>query len=333
MTERTGLSGIELQVLAAVEAVAGARPIRTTRALDHLAEEFGPAYALPVLQDLVADWRVHLTLVEGIGNWGSSSGDPPADPRYTEVALSAVGRCVFAAERGELGPVPLGLVNGTLYRGGTVPPWDPRAVLACLNALVEDPSFSDERLRRLLGPPTLPTGGLFLGDLTALRAGRRARLRMTCRIEREQLTPCPTDDQRFPAGPSALVITGTPLGVTLDEITHSLAARLTARQRRYADYLPAGMRNQADDLDGPARHIRGLSDETSEVAGTRIVIALNATAQADLDRVEAWVQEVWPVTVEAPCLLPAPITTTLRAWGRACREDPSGLRALTSLVE
>lgn len=59
-------------------------------------------------------WSRHLPLVVWVGNWGSRGGDTPADARYTLLGLSAFGVLALAVERGEVGPIPLGLVDGTV---------------------------------------------------------------------------------------------------------------------------------------------------------------------------------------------------------------------------
>ena len=170
MSARTGLGALEVAVLAAVAEVGG-RPgaghRRTAHVLDVLECEqgFGARYAYPLLQDLAAPWRLHLPLLDPSGNWGSQHGDPAADARHTEVRLSEVGALALAAERGEVGPIPLGLVEGSLYREGPVPPFAPDRVLEALTTGGAD-----------AGPPVLPTGGTVDGDIEALLAGRRARL-------------------------------------------------------------------------------------------------------------------------------------------------------------
>ncbi len=87
---------------------------------------------MAALVDLAVPWRRHLPLLEPLGNVGTRGDDPPADARYTMVRLSPAGRLALAAERGAVGPVPFGLVEGTLYRDGTVPSFAPDAVLAAL---------------------------------------------------------------------------------------------------------------------------------------------------------------------------------------------------------
>ena len=175
-------------------------------------QDFGARYAYPLLQDLAAPWRRHLPLLDPSGNWGSQYGDPAADARYTEVRLSEVGALALAAERGEVGPIPLGLVEGSLYRDGPVPPFAPDRVLEALTTGAAD-----------AGPPVLPTGGTVDGDIEALLAGRRARLRLGCTVVVE---------------PGRLVLTEVPLGVTIDLLVEHLANRVAdQRGPRYADYL------------------------------------------------------------------------------------------------
>ena len=47
----------------------------------------------------------------------------------------------MAAERGELGPVPVGLVNGTVYRGGRVPSLNAAPALGLVEARMRGRSF------------------------------------------------------------------------------------------------------------------------------------------------------------------------------------------------
>ena len=159
MTARTGLGVLEVAVLSAlaeVGAVPGAPRRRTSEVLEVLEREsgLGARYAYPLLQDLAAPWRLHLPLLDGEGNWGSQQGDPPADARCTEVRLTAVGALALAAERDEVGPVPLALIEGSLYRDGPVPPFDPARVVRALQSGDGD-----------AGGPVLPTGGTVEGDL------------------------------------------------------------------------------------------------------------------------------------------------------------------------
>lgn len=307
MSQRSGLGVLEVAVLAAVAAVGGtpdAGRRRTTRVLERLEHEdgLGARYVYPVLQDLGAPWRLHLPLLDPYGNWGSQHGDPAADPQYTQVRLSPFGALALAAERAEVAPVPLGLIEGSLYRDGPVPPFDPRRVVAALRTR-----------STTAGPPTLPTGGTVDGDLTALLAGRKARLQVGCDIVHE-------------AG--ALVIRAVPLGVPIDLLEQCLATRSRSLQpdrvRRPDEEEPAptpgGVRT-------PFR-IVDVRDESSMRVGVRIVVQLERGS--DGAAAERWVRSVWPVTVELDCRLPASMAERLETWDAG---DGSGLDALDLLLD
>ena len=159
MSAATGLGPMEAAVLAAVGISKG--PRRTTSVLAALEQQgISPRYGRALLVDLIAPWRRHLPLLIGEGNWGSEGDDPPADAKYTGVQPPPVGLLALAAESGELGALPLDLVDGTLYAGGQVPPFAPTAVL---RALVEGGDA---------GPPALPTGGEVAGQVDRA-AGRQ----------------------------------------------------------------------------------------------------------------------------------------------------------------
>ena len=330
MTERTGLGPLELAVLRSVSATAGrsGARCRTTATLDHLeaVEGIGPAYGLSVLQDLGSSWRVHLQLLDLEGNWGSIAGDPMAGPQYTEVMLSPVGELVLACEEHRVGSVPIGLVDGGLYRGGKQPPLDPARALRTIAALLEDETTPDGDLERMIGLPSLPTGGTVQGDIQDLYAGRDARLLQSCRITRE-ITP----------SLNALVITGTPLGVPTEQIEPNLRDRAEAEkmmeQRQLGNDPSHGMSPEwldwLDALPSPIG-LRDVRDETSGRTGTRLVIV--ADPGADLETLEGWVRGVWPVTIETSCRFPGGIGSVLRAWASICRVDRSGLDQLAALI-
>ena len=314
MSARTGLAGHEVAVL---EALGDAgRFVRSHDVLVSAARRsgIGPRYAYPVLVDLAVPWRRHLPLLEGEGNFGTQGDDPPADAVYTQVRLSPAGRLALAAERGEVGPVPLGLVEGSHFADGEVPPFAPAAVLAALRSGSGD-----------AGPPVLPTGGLVEGDVDGLLAGRPTTMRLVCRTVRE------TDAR----GRQQLVITEVPLGVSTDAVCRAVADRVDAEVRhpddgrRYADYLPEPTGPPEPD-DRPVFHplVRDLRDEISTRTGTRIVVVL----ARDADPVDAltWLRGVEPFAVEVDWCLPAPQRERLLGWDAG---DGSGLDALEALLQ
>lgn len=290
---------LETAVLEAVSHLSRSRAgwVRTDRVLQHLELTRGLGYAHPAMTDLSVPWRMHLPLLEPDGNWGSQGGDPPADPRYTRVRLSPSGTLALAAHRGELGPVPLALIEGSLYRGGPVPPFAPAAVVRALCEKTGD-----------AGLPVMPTGGTLEGDLTGLLAGKAVRLQLGCTFRRE---------------PDALVITHVPLGVNTDSIAIMLAQRANwVAQRR-----PVGLAEPSPLPEQGPVLVTDVRDESDWQAGLRIVCVLPSGVNPD--RAEDWVRSVWPVTTEVDCRLPAPQRRRLLSWDAG---DGSGLAALAQLL-
>lgn len=309
MSARTGLGAVEVEVLRAVAAACagpGQPHCRTTVVLEELerTDGFGPGYALPVLSDMVADWVRHLPLLEGAGNWGSVHGDPPADARYTQVRLTPVGQLAVDAEAERVGPIPLGLIEGTLYRGGTIPPFSPRAVLS---ALADGDST--------VGPPSAPTGTI-TGDWDALLSGAPARLQLGATISKEQ---------------GAIVIHDPPFGIGLDEVFKSLHGRVEQTRRNSQQSgvaFTAGRLGQGRQFVPPKPiPVRDVRNESSGRSGPRIVCVL--TQRADAESALNWIRAVWPVTIEVDCLLPSPLVDRIQHWDAG---DGSGLLALRHLI-
>ncbi|HET7900743.1 MAG TPA: hypothetical protein VFL59_06110 [Candidatus Nanopelagicales bacterium] len=296
MSSRTGLSVVEVGLLRAVELLAGDEIARCSDVLVAAAatDGLGPRYTWPVLVDLGVPWRRHLPLVELLGNAGSIVGDPAADAQYVEVRLSRVGALALAAERGETGPVPLGLVEGSWYADGPVPPFDPERVVGALLAAGAD-----------VGLPAMPSGGVVSGDLEGLLAGRAVRLRLSCRIV---------------AVGGDLVITETPMGVAGDEVLQRIAERATDHVRDAHGLPLRSIRRKGSP-------VVDVEDLTTMRDGVRLVVRLDDGA--DLRAAKEWLLDVWPVTVERDARLPAPMPELLDRWDRG---DGTGLRALADLL-
>jgi hypothetical protein len=99
--------------------------------------------------------------------------DPPASPHYTEARLSPAGRIALAAERGQIAPVPVGLINGSTHRQGTRPPFRPAAVIDAIRQVLARPRLPARQITAVAGPPDFITGCAVTGDLAALAAGQR----------------------------------------------------------------------------------------------------------------------------------------------------------------
>ena len=281
MSARTGLGPLELALLDAVELLAvRGEPVRCSDVLFAVEDRagIGPRYAWPTLVDLGVPWRRHLRLVELYGNCGSALGDPPAEPVDVETRLSPVGELALAAERDEVGPLPLDLVDGSLYRGGRVPPFDPAAVVGALLAGSTD-----------AGVPVLPTGGTVDGDLDGLLAGRLVRLSLGCTIR--------------PEG-GRLVITEVPLGAEGNLIPSAVVARSVQLER---DGVVHVVPHRTDP-------VVAARDESTQRDGIRIVVDIGPGS--DLLAALEWLRDVWPVTIHVDCRLPAPMAERMTGWDR-----------------
>ena len=133
MSERSGLGMVEIALLEALETT---EFLRCDQALARVEERIGlaPGYAYEVLVDLARPWTMPVNLVEGQGNFGSCGNDLPANFGYTEARITRAGKAALAAERGEMAPLPIGLINGNTYREGLRPPFRPRAIIHAIRA-------------------------------------------------------------------------------------------------------------------------------------------------------------------------------------------------------
>jgi hypothetical protein len=185
--ERSGVGLVEVAILEALDARRarpGGRPARCEKVLAALEGELGLArgYAYQVLIDLAQPWKLPVPLVEGRGNFGSRGSDPPASPRYTEARLSPAGQVALAAERGEIAPVPIGMINGTTHREGIRPPFRPGAIVDAIRAVLRRPRLPGPLITGIAGPPDFITGCTVTGDLAALAAGQHAELGLHARV-------------------------------------------------------------------------------------------------------------------------------------------------------
>ena len=252
----------------------------------------------------------HLPLLQGQGNWGQIDGDPPADAQYTELALSAVGKLALASERDQVGPVPLGIIEGSLYRGGPVPPFDPSEIL---EELMEDAGRYCE--------PSMPTGTVS-GDVERLLRGTQVRLQLGARIR---------------GGPGEFVITSPPFRVSTTTIVTSIQDRVTqafqSLPEGYFESFVAAPENAYREFPPPVSPwpkdvpVVNVADVTSGRTG--VWIQLKLVPEVDVVAALDWLRAIWPVTVEVDCALPAPMEAILKEWDAG---DGTGLAALRRLI-
>ena len=257
----TGLGVLDLAVLEACERL-GATPdrpyLKSARILDEVyaATGIGPRVAYEPLCDLARPWQLHLLLIDFHGNFGSPDFDA-AGSRYTEARLTPFGVAALAAERGEIGPLPIGLINGNLHAGGRRPPLDPHRVIAALRAASENPSTD---LAALVGPPEFPTGcEVEVADPTALAAGDRTTLALSARLHLERS--------------DLLIVSCLPPGSSVGEI----GERLNAIHARWHNSLGAPDEEAI-------RYVVDFHDSTTE-HGSRFEIHL--AGDSDTDAVSA----------------------------------------------
>ncbi|MEO6714353.1 MAG: DNA gyrase subunit A [Mycobacteriales bacterium] len=303
MSERTGLSDMELAVLFAADGAGDGQYRRSVDVLAdlHAATGLGPAHAYPLLVDLAVPWKLLDPLIDTNGNFGTPGNDPPAHPRYTECRPSRLGQLALAVERGDVAPLPIGLAIGTLHAGGSRPPLPAPAVADALSALIaSDGAVADEWLSDCFWPLVLPGGCEVLGDREAFESGARTTLRLRAGITREPTRRQPTS--------STLVITALPYDVNPDDLMLRLAQ--TSRHRHVPDEFP----ELAALLAGSVVDVR---DESSARAGMRIVVEALGEVEA-----EHMLRSIWGVERDLEVEFPAgPALAIRRFWAAARGAD------------
>jgi hypothetical protein len=311
MGDRSGVGLVECAILEALDSL-GAHA-RSAKVLDVVEERIGlaPGYAYEVLLDLARPWQMPLLLVDGQGNFGSRGNDPPANYRYTEAGLSRAGEVVLAAERGDLAPVPVGLINGNVYREGLRPPFRPLAVIEALREVIRRPKVTSKELAGIVGPPFFLNGCAVTGDFAAMTAGRPATLRLEARVT-------VSDDHRH------VLIKNFPPNANPDEVAIALAER--ARRRAWA-------------ADHPGLHgrthlpLRDLHDKSSQARDTDLLVCVPSPGTT-AEQLREQLMKVYGVYTTVRVDLPRPLPAMLRNWVKAhAAEDLLGsLAALENAV-
>jgi hypothetical protein len=210
----------------------------------------------------------------------------------------------LAVERGDIAPLPIGLITGTLYAGGLRPPVPARAVADGLQALVaSDGAIDDGWLADCFWPLSLPGACEVLGDRDQFERGERTTLHLRARVEHE--------DSRRPSPSSTLVITALPYGVNPDDLVQRLATMV--RHRRIPDGFPelAGLL---------ASTIVDLRDASTARTGMRIEVDV-----LDGHEAEKAIRAVWGVELDLEVELPLGPAMALRQhWAATRGEDLAG---------
>ncbi|MFN4985231.1 MAG: DNA gyrase subunit A [Ignavibacteria bacterium] len=134
---------------------------------------------------LAQTWSMRYTLVDGQGNFGSIDGDSPAAMRYTEARMAGLAMEVLrdidkntvdfrgnfddSLEEPTVLPavLPTLLVNGAngiaVGMATNIPPHNLREIVAGIQAVIAEPTITNEELLKHVTAPDFPTGGIIYG--------------------------------------------------------------------------------------------------------------------------------------------------------------------------
>ncbi len=216
------------------------------------------------------DFSMRHLLIDPQGNFGTID-DPPGASRYTECRLTKLSTHLLDGIRedtvdfvdnysGEMqqpavlpARFPNLLVNGSqgiaVGMATNIPPHNLNEVIdACLH-VIDNPDAGTEELMKFVKGPDFPTGGYLVGTSgirDALRNGRGSvKIRAVC------------DVQEIRKSRTAIIATEIPYQVSMERIIAKIKELVDARK-----------------LDGIAE----VRNESSDRAGTRLVIELKSTA-------------------------------------------------------
>jgi len=273
---RDGLKPVQRRILFAMNEL-GLLPNRPYRKSARLVGEVlgkyhphGDASVYDAMVRMAQEWTLRYPLVDGQGNFGSIDDDAPAAMRYTEARLAPIAMEVLrdidkntvdfrpnfdeSLQEPKVLPtaVPLLLVNGAegiaVGMSTKIPPHNLREIVAALQALIANPSISDEELLEYVKAPDFPTGGIiygYEGVREAYLTGRGSiHIRARAAIEVAK------------SGKEAIVVTEIPYGVTKSGLIEKIAELVRSKS-----------------LDG----ITDIRDE-SDRDGIRVVLELRRDA-------------------------------------------------------
>ena len=324
--QRSGVGLVELAILEALDARRawpGRRAAPCRKVLAALEDELGLArgYAYQVLIDLALPWQIPVPLVEGQGNFGSRGSDPPASPYYTEARLSPAGQVALAAERGQIAPVPIGVINGNTHRQGTRPPFRPAAVIGAIRQVLARPRLPGAEITALMVPPDFITGCTVSGDLAAFAAGQRTELGLHARVTvsdaahvRARVIKAAIPGHRPPgftrdARRPVIIVDNLPPYVSTDDTLVSIADR--AREHVWHTRHP----ELAAQTGLPIRDIQDLATE-----GDYWFVCLPA-AGASPEVLRDQLLKVYGVSIYISVGLPRPLPTMIRTWTRTRQHE------------
>ena len=211
---RDGLKPVQRRILYAMQRMGLASDRKHSKSAGVVGEVIGkyhPHGDMAVYDAMVRmaqPWNLRYPLVHGQGNFGSIDGDPAAAYRYTEARLTQIAEAMLADIDKETvdfrenfdgttvepnvlpAAVPNLLVNGAagiaVGMATNLAPHNLGEIVDGLEAMIDDPSVTSERLMEFIKGPDFPTGGIMGRDgiRQALETGRGSiRVRGRARIE------------------------------------------------------------------------------------------------------------------------------------------------------
>lgn len=235
---RDGLKPVQRRILYAMwndlRVTADARYVKCAAVIGEVMKSYHPHGDAPIYETLVRmaqPFSLRYPLIDGMGNFGSIDGDPPAAYRYTECKLlpfahellrelsletvSFQPNYASTAEEPVVLParVPNLLINGVtgiaVGMATNIPPHNLKEICQGLITLLDDRDAPLEKLLKSIRGPDFPTGGLILNSREELRqiyaTGQGSiKLRGTYEIDTER--------------PQTVWITSIPYGVEKDAL-------------------------------------------------------------------------------------------------------------------
>jgi hypothetical protein len=301
---------------------AGATPDRPHLKLDRVVRQvaerfgFGRKYAYAMLCDLARPWLTPMPLVDFHGNYGSPDF-PASEPSLSEGRLSPAGSLAAAAELAATGPVPAGLINGTVYQGGQAPPFRPGRIVQALLTALDDPLTPDQQLASIAGRPAFPGGCQLDGDIDGVLSGRPARL-----ILRSRLTPANVQERRW------IDVTHLPPEVG----PAMLVDYLTARREGSYLLVPYWPYPEREEPRLPFGQIENLTNGPGW--GKGVLVRCHLEPEADMAVCRRRLRATPGICIDVEAQLPHPLGALLRSWAEDHRthDAPLGLRALERIV-
>jgi len=253
--------------------------------------------------DLARWWTVPVRLIQGQGNYGELRDDQPASHfRHTESRLSRAGEVVLAAERGELAPVPVGLINGNACGGGTRPPFRPEGVIEAVRQVIQRPQVADPELTEIIGMPDFLTGCAVTGDLTALAAGHPTVLRLQAQVSVINDLAALGPLRWTQSGVSGVLIEHMPPNVSRPDVMIEIDSLRLRRGGKARGLLP----------------VREVADISLDGDDQFVCIPEPGTAPESLRDL---LLDFEGITTTVSAQLPAPLPDLLRRWIRAFQNE------------